>query len=253
MTCDECRQLLVLGEEELEVPVDARDHISTCPGCLDFVQEQAALGAQVRRLAHSERAPETLRQQVEKMVGRRASGVAKSPKLRRQVLGVAATVVLVLAGYLAARYYVVQRGPTADQLAQQFVSDHLNYLPGREQFVSDSPQAIQKWFEGRVDFPVHVPEIPTAAVEDARVCNIGGRKAALVHYRDKPGETLISLFVAEEPKAFEKEKHPVMVVKSFQGYNASLWCKRGLVYTLVATIDESSLKQIEESVRSQVP
>ncbi len=104
-----------------------------------------------------------------------------------------------------------------------------------------------------MDFPVHVPEIPTAAVEDARVCNIAGRKAALVHYRSKPGERLISLFVAEEPKSFEKEKHPVMVVKSIQGYNASLWCKRGLVYTVVASIDEASLKQIEASVKSQVP
>ncbi|MBI4167142.1 MAG: hypothetical protein HY508_15560, partial [Acidobacteria bacterium] len=207
MTCDECRQMLVLEEDELDVSVDARDHLSNCPGCLEFVQEQAALHAQIRKLALSERAPETLRRRVEKMVGRRATGYARSPRFRLQIVGVAATVALVLAGFLAARYYIVQRGPTADHLAQQFVSDHLHYLPGREQFVSDSPQAIQKWFEGRVDFPVHVPEIPTAAVEDARVCNIAGRKAALLHYRHKPGETLISLFVAEEPKSFEKEKY----------------------------------------------
>lgn len=253
MTCDECRQLLVLEEDELEVPVDARDHLSTCPGCLDFIQEQAALRAQVRRLAQSEQAPQTLRRRIEKMVGGRTTGGAGSPRLKRQIIGLAASVALVLSGYLAARYYIVQRGPTADHLAQQFVSDHLHYLPGREQFVSDSPQAIQKWFEGRVDFPVHVPEIPTAAVEDARVCDIAGRKAALLHYRHKPSETLISLFVAEEPKSFEKEKSPITIAQSYQGYNASLWCKRGLVYTLVASLDDASLKRFEESVRSQVP
>lgn len=252
MTCDECRQLLALAEEEQAIPVAVRDHLATCVACQSFIQEQTALRGEVRKLAKSERAPEPLRRQVQEMVGGRATGRAQFLRHKMRIAGIAATVVLAVGGYLSTRYYLFQRGPTPEHLTQQFISDHLNYLPGREQIISDSPQVIQKWFEGRVDFPVRVPQVPIATLEDARVCNIAGRKAALLHYRRKPGETLISLFVTAEPKSFEKEKHPVTLVKAYQGYNATLWCQRGLVYSLVASLDDTSLKQIEESVKSQV-
>lgn len=253
MTCDECRELLVLGEEEGAAPVAVREHLAACVACQNFVQEQTALRSEVHKLAESEHAPETLRRQVQEMIESRATGGAHSLRHKMRLAGIAATVVLVTAGYLGTRYYLSQRGPTPDHLTQQFISDHLHFLPGREQIVSDSPQAIQKWFEGRVDFPVRVPQVPIATLEDARVCDIAGRKAALLHYRHKPGETLISLFVTAEPKSFEREKHPVSLVKAYQGYNATLWCQRGLVYSLVASLDDASLKQIEESVKSQVP
>jgi len=194
-----------------------------------------------------------LRRQVREIIESRATGRAQFLRHRMRLAGIAAAMVLVLVGFLATRSYLFQRGPTPDHLTQQFISDHLNYLPGREQIISDSPQVIQKWFEGRVDFPVRVPQVPIATLEDARVCDIAGRKAALLHYRHKPGETLISLFVTAEPKSFEKEKHPVALVKAYQGYNATLWCQRGLVYSLVASLDDASLRQIEESVKSQVP
>lgn len=160
MTCDECRQLLVLEEEEQGIPVAVRDHLATCVACQNFIQEQTSLRDEVRKLAQSEQAPESLRRQVRKMIERRAPRRAPILWHRMRFAAIAAGMVLALAGYLGTRYYLLDRGPTADYLARQFISDHLHYLPGREQIISDSPQTIEKWFEGRVDFPVRVPQVP---------------------------------------------------------------------------------------------
>jgi len=129
----------------------------------------------------------------------------------------------------------------------------LHYLPGRDQIVSGSPEQVEGWFRGRIEFPVHVPLVPGAVLDDARVCDIAGRKAALLHYRHNLGDALISVFIAEEPKAFEQRRKPVTLEKSTQGVNSTLWCHRGLVYDVVAALDDSSLQEIAESVRRQAP
>jgi anti-sigma factor RsiW len=112
---------------------------------------------------------------------------------------------------------------------------------------------VAGWFQGRVEFPVQVPEVPGASLQDARICDISGRKAALLHYRRNRDDVLISVFVAAEPKAFEREKKPVILATSTQGFNSTLWCHRGLVYDVVAALDDSSLQRIAESVQKQQP
>lgn len=146
-----------------------------------------------------------------------------------------------------------QRSLTPDRLAREFISDHLNYLPGKEEIVSNSARDVEQWFQGRVDFPVRVPQLPSAGLEDARVCQIAGRKAALLHYRHKSDDTQISLFVTVEPQNFERAGKTMDISSSYQGLNSTLWCHRGLVFSLVAAVDEASLKQMADSVRKQAP
>ncbi len=250
MTCNECRQQLILTEGEPEAPEAARQHLARCAACQKYLRENEGLRAQIRKLAESEHAPPALREQVHAMVRGQPAGRA-----RRRPLGVraaAAGVFLVLAGY-GLKWYHSERSLSPNRLVQEFIADHLHYLPGREEIVSESARDVEKWFQGRVDFPVRIPEVPTAALEDARVCTIAGRKAALVHYRRKPDDTLISLFVAAAPQTLERQKNSVALSTSYQGFNATLWCQRGLVYSLVAALDDASLKQIAESVRQQEP
>jgi anti-sigma factor RsiW len=104
-----------------------------------------------------------------------------------------------------------------------------------------------------VDFPVRVPKLPGTGLEDARVCQIAGRKAVLLHYRHKPDDSLISLFVTAEPQNFERAGRSMQISSSYQGLNSTLWCHRGLVYSLVAAVDDTSLEQIANSVRQQEP
>lgn len=250
MTCKECQDQLILAETENEISEAARQHVAACPTCQENLREDEQLRAQIRRLALSEQAPKALRDAVEKAasVGRTAR---ERPWLRWGK--VAAVVLLAGLGGYALKWYTSERAPSPERLAQLFVSDHLHYLPGREQLISNSAQDVERWFQGRVDFPVRVPRLPVAALEDARVCTVVGRKAALVHYRRKPDDTLISLFVVEAPQSLRAPRYSQPLAISYQGCNALMWCRRGLVYSLVAPLDDSSLQQIAQSVRQQEP
>ncbi len=248
MTCDECRQQLVLAEEGGGVSAPVREHLDRCPACQECVGDGERLRRQMRMLAESERAPRELHEQVQALL---AGGTPVKKRGRRVWTGVAAAMVLLaLTGYSLKRYYT-ERSLTPNRLARAFILDHLNYLPGREEIVSNSARDVEQWFQGKVDFPVRVPQLPTAALRDARVCDIAGRKAALLHYRRKPDDTLVSLFVTAEPEDFERSKNSMETSISYQGLNSTLWCHRGLVYSVVAALDDSSLQQIAQSVRQQ--
>jgi anti-sigma factor RsiW len=250
MNCDEYRKGRILAEGEANLPDIVRLHFAECEECQIYLREQERLRMEVRKLAEREHAPEGLRESVADLLHQ--TNAPKRQGTTRWAAAAAAILVMVGAGtsYVWYRY---ARTPTPERLAQDFISDHLHYLPGREQIVSSSPQQVQGWFQGRVEFPVPVPDVPGAVLEDARVCDISGRKAALLHYRRNSGDALISVFVAEEPKSFERQMKPGNLVASNQGLNSTLWCHRGLVYDVVAALDDSSLQQIAESVRNQAP
>lgn len=252
MNCNDFRKHQILAEEEEILPSDARLHVAECSECQTYLREQERLRMAVRKLAVSEHASGSLHESIAEVCTQGQSRVRKQQGTRRWVAIAAAIVTMVGtgAGYL---WYHHARTPSPERLATEFISDHLHYLPGREQIVSSSPQQVEGWFQGRVEFPVLVPEVPGTALQDARVCDISGRKAALLHYRRDPGNGLISIFVVEEPKAFEQQKQPVTVEKSVQGLNSKLWCHRGLVYSVVAALGDVSLQQIAEAVQRQQP
>jgi anti-sigma factor RsiW len=250
MNCDEYRKRGILAEGEANLPEIVRAHFAECGKCQIYQREQERLRMEVRKLAERDRAPQTLRESVADL--RRQPHTSKRQGIKRWAAAAAAILAMAGAGtgYFGYRH---ARTPTPERLAQDFISDHLHYLPGREQIVSSSPQQVQGWFQGRVEFPVRVPDVPEAVLEDARVCDISGRKAALLHYRSNPGDALISVFVAEEPKSFDWQMKAGTLVASNQGLNSTLWCHRGLVYDVVAPLDDATLQQIAESVRKQQP
>jgi anti-sigma factor RsiW len=250
MNCDEYRKRQILAEGETNLPDDVRVHFAECEECQTYLREQERLRIEVRKLTEREHAPQALRESVGDLL--RQPHAPKQQGTRRWAAVAAAILVMVGAG-TSYVWYRHARTPSPERLEQEFISDHLHYLPGREQIVSDSPQQVEGWFQGRVEFLVHVPEVPGAALQDARVCDILGRKAVLLHYRRNPGDALISVFVAEEPKSFEQRMMPGTLVASNQGFSSTLWCHRGLVYAVVATLDDESLQQIAESVRKQEP
>ncbi|TAM79698.1 MAG: hypothetical protein EPN47_18045 [Acidobacteria bacterium] len=250
MTCKEYQQAWIQAENGKEAPPEILGHVTNCALCQEFIYGQEMLRGHVRRLAKTESAPASLREQVEAMIqGRRPSKAMG----RRFWSGVAAAIALLVLTVTGLHWYRSNYSLTPNRLAQDFIADHLHYLPGREEIVSPSARQVESWFQGRVDFSVRVPEVPSAVLQDARVCDIAGRKAALLHYRREADQTLVSLFVTPEPKSFEKDKRPIEVWESNQGLNSALWCHRGLVYSLVAALDTTSLQQIAESIRRQSP
>ena len=250
MNCNEYRKQRILGEREGILPADLSSHFAECAECQRYLRDEERLRKELHRLAESERAPQALQNRVAELLHR--PRVQKQRGARRW-LAVAAALLLMLGGGAGYLWYHHTQTLSPERLAQEFINDHLHYLPGREQIVSSSAEQVEGWFQGRVDFPVRVPDVPDAALQDARVCDISGRKAALLHYRHNPGDALISVFVADEPSSFDRQMKSGTLVASNQGLNSTLWCHRGLVYDVVAPLDDATLKKIAESVRKQQP
>lgn len=248
MNCNEFRKQSILAEGPENLPAPVRLHIAECSECQRYFEERERLRIEVRNFAAGEHAPQRVREGLAELF---RQPCARKPRHAGRWVAFAAVILLMIGTGGGYRWYHHTRSPSPERLAQQFINDHLHYLPGREQIVSGSAQQVEGWFQGRVDFPVHVPEVPDAALQDARVCDISGRKAALLHYRHNPSDALISVFVAEEPRSFDRQMKSNTLVASNQGLNSTLWCHRGLVYDVVAPLDDATLKKIAESVRKQ--
>jgi anti-sigma factor RsiW len=250
MNCQEYRKQRLLDHEQGPLSPEAQLHIAACVACQGCEQEEELLRAELRKLASSERTPQALRQSIAFLSQRQ--NLHKERGLRQWMLTAAAAVlVIAAAGGMFWKYY--DRTPSPQRMAQAFVADHLEYLPGREAIISDSPQQAQEWLQARMDFTVPVPKIPGSVLESARICDVSGRKAALLQYRHATSDTLVSLFVTAEPMSYEREKMPINVEAPRQGVRSTLWCHHGLVYSVVAALDDASLQQIADAVREQAP
>ncbi len=250
MTCEEWQQQFVLAESQERAPAAARLHLAECADCQKFIGEAERLRAELRNLAESEHAPRVLREKIERVIrGHKASGLR-----RRSRFGIVAAAVafLVAVGYGLA-WRSTRQSPAPDRLAQEFIRDHLHYLPGREQVFSASAREIERWFQGQVDFPVQVPDVPDAVLEAGRVCMVAGRKAALLHYRHKPDDTLVSLFIVEAPRSVGRQEKLAAFTAQNLGCNAALWFRHGLAYCLVGVLGDDVLSKFGESVRRQQP
>ncbi len=253
MTCDESRRQLVMIEGEANVDEAVRVHLASCSECRRFASEDERLRHLVRNLADGEHAPRHLREQVQGMLALQSKNTRVPERRFRLWAASVALAICVFAAAYGLKLHFANRAAMPDRYAQEFMRDHLHYLPGREEIVSESSRQVEQWFQGRVDFPVHVPDVPGTRLEDARVCAILSGRAALVHYRRKPDETLVSLFIAEAPKASETQQSWKTFSASYAGLNSTLWAHRGLVYSVVGSLDDASLRQIAESVQQQEP
>lgn len=250
MNCQDYRTQRLLDQEEGRPTPEAQRHAAECVLCQTLAKEEERLRSELRKLVSSEHAPPVLRQSIANIS--QGQDLRKGHRMRGWMLTAAAAVLVIgSAGGILWNYY--DRAPSPDRLAQAFVADHLEYLPGSEGISSNSPQQTQEWLQARMNFVVPVPKIPGSVLESARICNVSGRKAALLQYRHADSNTVVSLFVTAEPKSYEREKMPVTAEASGRGVRSTLWCYRGLVYGVVATLDDTSLQQITEAIRNQTP
>jgi len=77
----------------------------------------------------------------------------------------------------------------------ELVGDHLGTtVRGEEPFdlVSGDPTAVERWFEGKLDYKLRIPSPTATQLLGARLCDVGGRQFPLAAY-DRGGRRM-SLF-----------------------------------------------------------
>jgi anti-sigma factor RsiW len=180
--------------------------------------------------------------------GKRAHSLRLS-RHRSLILGLAALLALsVIAGGL----WLIERraGVKTQELASILIDDHAHSLPVVTEIASSDTGVVQAWFQERLGFAFHLPPLRDPALQGGRLCNLQGRRAALVLYRHP--QSKVSLFILDGSDVELPEARLIALdgkrclVDTRKGYNAVLWKERGLLYGLVSDLRSAELLQLAE-------
>lgn len=213
----------------------AQEHVAGCAVCSAFFAEQAALSAVVRD-ADRRGAPEALRRRVLAMArgGRR-------PAWLKVALSAAAALVILAGAALVLR-------PTNDGVSERTIlslltAEHQRLVAGGGINSGDAGE-VTRWFAGRVDFALLVPEFAGGALRGGRLCMADGHRGAIVEYEFE-GQ-MVSYFVL--PLAVRGA--PAELRHASQaGYRVVWWVQDGLLHGVVGGLPADRLEQLAEWCR----
>ncbi len=237
LTCAQARRVLWPGQGPRPASPDvlaAQEHVAGCAPCSAFFVEQATLGAAVRE-SDRRSAPDALRRRVLAMVRG-----GRQPALRKVALGVAATV-LIAAGAVA--IWWPDRGVSERTILSLFTAEHQRLVAGGG-ISSGDPAEVTRWFAGRVDFALRIPEFAGGALLGGRLCMADGHRGAIVEYEFE-GQ-MVSYFVL--PLAVRGA--PAELRHAAQaGYRVVWWMQDGLLHGVVGGLPAERLEQLAKWCR----
>lgn len=102
---------------------------------------------------------------------------------------------------------------------------------------------VRDWLVARLPFAVHIPQIPDALLEGARLCLLDGRRGAVLRYRLDGRVVSYYLMPAGradgavlDPAAFRHEAEV--------GYRVVAWREAGLIHALVGDLPRERLNAL---------
>jgi anti-sigma factor RsiW len=248
--CDATRRVLtayldgelVDGEAAL---VEA--HLRTCDECRGIFRAEADVASAIAAGIQRHRAPEALGDGVRSLVTRGHRG-------RRWPLAAVGAAVLLI-GLLSWRPGFTPPSAGDPELVAVAVHSHLRYADGRLplEFLSDKPDEVSRWFDGRVPFHVTIPTYPVApgerkfyALEGARLVTVGGDYAAYLAYRmdGRPISLLIASAEKVKPSGPDTVTwgHLTFYCESAAGLKVITWSDNGLTYALASDVAVSGAR-----------
>lgn len=179
----------------------------------------------------------------------RTIGSARAAGPRRMAAAAVAAGLLVLAG--SALYLGLHRPPSAREVAGALVEDHIRYLDHQDRREGATPDRYRADLESYVDFPVAIPELPTARLTGARRCYLLNRRVALAFYEAPSGPASYFVF-AGEGLALPGRRCPEdgsFKCGASHGYQVVSWEESGLIHAFVGT-DATALLEMARACRA---
>lgn len=227
------------GELIAEARVEVEGHLATCDVCrkhvererhnLSVIQQAVKADAPVAPEAFKARLFENLRHDAD--LQRRAG-------LRRVAAMAAGVTVALVVGHQA------WRGHQRRLYEQDAAMRHARQFPLE---IEQSPEAIERWFGGKVDYRVSVPRFPNARAAGARLLQVRDKPAAYIRY-DAPKQQM-GLFVYGDDHDVDVGSEPA--VGSSHGYNVVSWREGDVVYQLVTDLDERDIRDLVPAQASE--
>ena len=105
--------------------------------------------------------------------------------------------------------------------------------------IEQSPENIERWFGGKLDYRVSVPRFPNAKMAGARLLQVRDKPAAYIRY-DAPKQ--MGLFIYGDDNDVDVGATPA--VGTSHGYNVVSWREGDVVYQLVTDLDERDIREL---------
>ncbi|MEW6213287.1 MAG: hypothetical protein AB1631_33630 [Acidobacteriota bacterium] len=263
MNCGAARKHLYtfngLLSEQADFPAmaevrQAQAHLMKCAACRKFFAEEEQIKSLIKKRAAREQASPRLREGAliliacERKRQQRKSLLSRFLAHRRASLAVAGLMALIFA-LAALWFYGLRAEAEPGQVISALVEDHTK-LSGATHIASSDNLAVQSWFHDKVDFALRLPQLSDPQLIGARLCNLQGKRAALIFYQSD--QNAISLFVFDGSEVeLPKDRlialdGKLCVIVSQKGFNVVLWKERGLLYGLVSEARNTDLLQVVE-------
>lgn len=228
------------GELESGERFEIENHLSGCPSCLARIEAEQRLKDVVRdRAAVVAQAPAALRERV-------FSGVrAEQRKERAQHwLKISAAALVVCAAGSGVAW--VRSSGLRERYTEDAALGHARKLPVEVR--QDTNEAVEAWFDGKLDYHVEVPRLANARVTGARISNVSDKPAAYISYETaaKDGrQRRVGVFVMDDAEnALSAEDWPDVRVTQSHGYNVATWRNGEIVYELVTDLRAGEIQKM---------
>ncbi|MEX0999032.1 MAG: hypothetical protein WD000_03615 [Thermodesulfobacteriota bacterium] len=259
MECNKVREILYLapgqGPYSAEL-IGAREHLKDCSSCAEFFKEEEILKNLIYEKAPRNKAPQSLRQFVLKTtegmdsISKATGGVLSYVGLTEVIPKLSFALLFLILITTSLVLYNVSFENQSASLASRLVEDHIKNIPGDVQILSSDPVIVEQWFRGKLDFVVNVPKLRDTRFIGGRLCQIEGKRLALLFY-EKDGRSL-SVFVMDGsiPSLNWKDKNVIENEEAFskitneKGCNIIFWREKGIVFALVSDIERRELLEI---------
>jgi mycothiol system anti-sigma-R factor len=266
--CNEfyARLILYLDDElDQTKKLAVEEHLKGCQACRQVLEREGWFKEYIARSAPLYKAPENLRTRVASIVSAAPVTPVVHPLIAarqmlfgddgglfggtRRTIMATASVLLVLSGIWVAMVMFVPSQSAS--FAAVAVDTHQRYGQGRLplELISNSPEQITKWFNGKTPFTLKLPNYPEEMgqnklyrLEGARLVVFNNDYAAYVSYI--MGERPISLMVASSdvarPTGREQipSKDLIIHYDTIDDLKVITWSHRGLTYALVSDLEE---------------
>jgi len=233
--------------------IEAEAHLAGCLACQGFFAAELRWKRLLKAKLPPEKAPASLREKVLFLIaqerGQSTRGEYWIRAIKRRRLGPGLIGLLLAAMLVGGLWLNGRRARVASrQFAPILIDDHAHSLPGATEIASSDPRVVQSWFQGRVDFAFMLPPTRQASLLGGRLCNLQGRRAALIFYQHPQSRLSLFIFDGSDIELPEKQLVPLdgkrCLIESQKGYNVVQWKERGLLYGLVSDLGGPEMLQL---------
>jgi len=252
MTCEEARPLLDAHvDRELDPAADRQvsEHVASCENCAREVESIRSLKVALRRDTEGFRAPDALRNRIERAIGGRRANDPPAERASRSFSRAASIAIpwAIAALLLVVLLPVAYRSNDGDFMPREVVAAHVRstQVDHLTDVASSDKHTVKPWFTGKLDFSPPVTDYREQGFKlvGGRVDYLDDRAVAALVYQHGPHA--INVFIWPTDKA---EQAPAMSVRS--GYNLDHFSHGGMQYWIVSDMSADEIEKLAALLRA---